>query len=418
MSVVLGAERASLLEHVRYGKGCLSLEEDCTPALTELLQSRKEESCGKLGAGIFTKRTGSIMLKMSDVKNQRFVGSCSAFTLIACCEYLFPNLKFSEAELYMRAKTSKFSRREKDGSSLFSYLQILEEGLVEEKYFLPYEVYNIYVQDRTKLKEAHDIGKTMPVSRFYTMLLTRAVRNRPPVYGDFCTHSMLADYAESIQEFKDWAFKKQSEFGEMPPIIKPCWRVEKSWGACTGLTTAQLDRSQDIVLVQEGINAATGRLVTPAIILPASQEYLGKNAYFIGFKTHMLMPKCIDDLKRILAEGFPVAISIDTFVKYEIVPDEEGDPKKVKTLDFWQDAGYLAGVGYRLDMAPKSNLPTGIEADGAHAICLCGYDDAIGAFRFKNSWGSDWADKGYAWISYDYIINHSIEYGAVYVTKK
>ena len=40
-------------------------------------------------------------------------------------------------------------------------------------------------------------------------------------------------------------------------------------------------------------------------------------------------------------------------------------------------------------------------ADGMHAICLVGWDDSIEAFKFINSWGADWGDGGFAWISYD-----------------
>ncbi|GIX43523.1 MAG: cysteine protease [Leptospiraceae bacterium] len=44
---------------------------------------------------------------------------------------------------------------------------------------------------------------------------------------------------------------------------------------------------------------------------------------------------------------------------------------------------------------------------GGHAMTLVGYDDNIrspmgykGAFKLVNSWGTNWGDKGYAWISY------------------
>jgi C1A family cysteine protease len=32
---------------------------------------------------------------------------------------------------------------------------------------------------------------------------------------------------------------------------------------------------------------------------------------------------------------------------------------------------------------------------------LCGYDDAINAFKFRNSWGMTYANNGYGYISYD-----------------
>lgn len=46
---------------------------------------------------------------------------------------------------------------------------------------------------------------------------------------------------------------------------------------------------------------------------------------------------------------------------------------------------------------------------GGHAIWLCGYDDGLeahgykGYFRGVNSWGEAWGDKGFFWLSYDFI---------------
>jgi C1A family cysteine protease len=35
-----------------------------------------------------------------------------------------------------------------------------------------------------------------------------------------------------------------------------------------------------------------------------------------------------------------------------------------------------------------------------HAIILCGWDDAKGAWLLKNSWGTGWGENGYMWIQY------------------
>lgn len=42
---------------------------------------------------------------------------------------------------------------------------------------------------------------------------------------------------------------------------------------------------------------------------------------------------------------------------------------------------------------------------GNHAICLIGYDDNYygGAFKFINSYGTNWGLNGYGWISYDIV---------------
>lgn len=41
------------------------------------------------------------------------------------------------------------------------------------------------------------------------------------------------------------------------------------------------------------------------------------------------------------------------------------------------------------------------EANSYHAMLIVGYDDARGALRVQNSWGDDWGDRGYIWLSYD-----------------
>jgi uncharacterized repeat protein (TIGR02543 family) len=46
---------------------------------------------------------------------------------------------------------------------------------------------------------------------------------------------------------------------------------------------------------------------------------------------------------------------------------------------------------------------------GDHAICLVGWDDSKGAFKFINSWGSSWGIGGFGWISYD-IVNNNFEH--------
>ena len=42
-------------------------------------------------------------------------------------------------------------------------------------------------------------------------------------------------------------------------------------------------------------------------------------------------------------------------------------------------------------------------AVGGHAMLVCGYDDEKKALKLANSWGTGWGEKGYGWMSYDYL---------------
>jgi C1A family cysteine protease len=38
---------------------------------------------------------------------------------------------------------------------------------------------------------------------------------------------------------------------------------------------------------------------------------------------------------------------------------------------------------------------------GGHAVSIIGFDDSKRAWLIRNSWGADWGDHGFAWVSYD-----------------
>lgn len=45
---------------------------------------------------------------------------------------------------------------------------------------------------------------------------------------------------------------------------------------------------------------------------------------------------------------------------------------------------------------------------GGHAIALVGYNDDKKQFIFRNSWGTNWGDVGYGYISYDYVLDKNL----------
>lgn len=68
-------------------------------------------------------------------------------------------------------------------------------------------------------------------------------------------------------------------------------------------------------------------------------------------------------------------------------------------------AGYPVMVGMLIDKG-FYGLQTGVweQFNGSprsgHAVVVVGYDDAKRAFKVMNSWGSQWGEKGFGWVSY------------------
>lgn len=100
--------------------------------------------------------------------------------------------------------------------------------------------------------------------------------------------------------------------------------------------------------------------------------------------------RCPDfnSVKTALAAGTPVVVGFDVYSSFE--------------TGAWQRPN---GTG----LMPYPNI--GREKYlGGHAVCLVGYDDNLAGGRFiaRNSWGTNWADKGYFYMPYQIIQNTSM----------
>jgi hypothetical protein len=94
-------------------------------------------------------------------------------------------------------------------------------------------------------------------------------------------------------------------------------------------------------------------------------------ANFIIDDWYRISTRDIDDIKGTLAKGDPVIIGM-------MIPESFEDLGKNTIYDG----------------------PNGKEEEFAHAMVVAGYNDRSSTFRIFNSWGKDWADDGYAQVSY------------------
>ncbi|MDX2099728.1 MAG: C1 family peptidase, partial [Leptolyngbyaceae cyanobacterium bins.59] len=89
----------------------------------------------------------------------------------------------------------------------------------------------------------------------------------------------------------------------------------------------------------------------------------------------------LDLWRHTLAEGYPIAFAINTFQSFDEATKNKGRVPLPKASD---------------------NVR---ETHGWHAMLCVGYSDKDRMFTVRNSWGSDWGDKGYCYIPYDYVIH-------------
>lgn len=87
----------------------------------------------------------------------------------------------------------------------------------------------------------------------------------------------------------------------------------------------------------------------------------------------------------------------------------------VNTIKNYLDANRVISFGAKLgdkfmqtedDEVLRSPETYGYTGQHAyHAMLLSGYDDSKQAFRVVNSWGTQWGDKGYIWVDYDFFVD-------------
>ncbi len=122
----------------------------------------------------------------------------------------------------------------------------------------------------------------------------------------------------------------------------------------------------------------------------------------------------ISDLARKNAADFKLE-------DYQILflPDETDPKVKIQTTKKAIAEGYPVVLCFIVPESFYTSGPVWIPAasdtgpsgqHGRHAMCVVGYDDnrSGGAFRVLNSWGPNWADKGYVWIRYQDYATYAI----------
>lgn len=111
-------------------------------------------------------------------------------------------------------------------------------------------------------------------------------------------------------------------------------------------------------------------------VCAANPSTAGAEPYRLGGFT-LVQPFARARVKELLTAGLPIAFGCTLPGNFQ----KWGGPQAKGV--FKSEAGQLAG------------------SHGAgHAMVVVGYDDARGAYRVLNSWGTDWGDSGFVWWDY------------------
>lgn len=115
---------------------------------------------------------------------------------------------------------------------------------------------------------------------------------------------------------------------------------------------------------------------------PSTQAY--EEAKLRKVKRAVMVEKKIETLKSALDDGLPVVFAVDLFPSFG------------------------QGVNGFISM-PSDEEVQQLKESGenhAHAMVLCGFNEEQRVFKVRNSWGRDFGDRGYCYLSYDYIMQY------------
>jgi hypothetical protein len=123
--------------------------------------------------------------------------------------------------------------------------------------------------------------------------------------------------------------------------------------------------------------------------------------------------RSVEWIKQQLDKGVPgIAVSYSVNGRYwsqhkgnrseKMTPDDfMAVVKDGQVLEYKEAVKKIPGLPEKLLRSElRYRVDTTLFPNDGHAVCIVGYDED--GFLIKNSWGTDWGDKGYGWISFDY----------------
>lgn len=232
-------------------------------------------------------------------------------------------------------------------------------------------------------------------------------------------------YRPDRPDIRDLTFRPKVKKAELPPSVdlrKWCPPVmnQGELGSCTahgitgalrfdliknGLKDVPLSRLQlyfDERSVEGTVKSDSGAEIRDGI----------KCAAQIGVAPENLWPYTIGQFKKKPPQAVYAAAKSDRALKYERVNVDVASIQQAIASGFPVVIGISVYESFESDSAAETGMIPLPQADeemmGGHCMYCVGYGQKPGHFTVRNSWGTDWGDKGDCYIPFEYLGNDNL----------
>jgi C1A family cysteine protease len=232
----------------------------------------------------------------------------------------------------------------------------------------------------------------------------------PSPAGDY-PQANLSVNADALPEAADWS-------DWMPPV-----RSQGRQASCVAWATAYYYRSYQEGIERDRVPASSDDTFSPAFI------YNQRSTRDCGSDQGMTM---LDGLRIAVDQGVPSMAAMpyrssDTCTQPSDEAREEASRHRAVSylnLFLGQGRAHLDGLKAHLVAGDPFLLAVPVYSEfrrvsrddavidvpaqgstyyGGHAVLVVGYDDVSQTFKFVNSWGITWGEKGYGYLTYDFV---------------